>query len=56
MRETGGQLVSGKRSLEGIVPHLEGDLERVVVGDVADAAAEIRALVPKRIEQSRTAP
>jgi len=43
MRATGGQNEREEQSLEGILPHPDGDLERVGVGDIADAGIEMRA-------------
>ena len=54
MRATGWWHEREERSLEGILPHLGGDLGRVGVGDIADAVTEMRALAPRKTERSGT--
>ena len=39
-----------ERSLEGILPHLGGGVERVGVGDIVDAGTEMRVLVLRRLK------
>jgi len=56
MRATGGRHQQEGQLLEGILPHLGGDLEQVGVGDIPDAGTEMRALALRGIERPRTVP